>query len=168
MGWFDGNPASLWPHPPAVAARRYVEFMGGADAVLEKAREAFEEGDDRWVAEVVNHVVYADPDNGEARELQAAALTRLGHGAENAVWRNFFLMGARELVEGPSGTAVEVPIDLVAGLSVEQIFDGMAIRVNGPRASDRRRDRRPGEASGGGEAGDRRRWSEARPPARTA
>ena len=136
MGWFDGNPAHLWAHPPEAAARRYVEFMGGADAVLERARAAFDEGDLRWVAEVVNHVVFAEPENVEARELQAAALRQLAYGAENATWRNFFLMGARELVEGPpSGVAdaQKVPPDLVAGLTIGQIFDGMAIRVDGPR-----------------------------------
>jgi alkyl sulfatase BDS1-like metallo-beta-lactamase superfamily hydrolase len=135
MGWFDGNPASLWPHPPAAAARRYVEFMGGSDAVLAKARVAFEEGDLRWVAEVVNHVVFAEPDNAAARELQAEALTQLAYGAENATWRNFFLTGARELREGPGGGAIaRPPLDLVAGLTASQIFSAMAIRLDGPRA----------------------------------
>ena len=97
MGWFDGNPANLWRHPPEPAARRYVEFMGGADAVLDRAQRSFDEGDYRWVAEVVNHVVFADPTNREARELQARTFEQLGYGAENATWRNFFLMGAQEL-----------------------------------------------------------------------
>ena len=91
MGWFDGNPAHLWEHPPVGRARRYVEFMGGSEAVLERARRSFEKGDYRWVAEVVGHVVFADPDNDEARELQADALEQLGYGCENATWRNFFL-----------------------------------------------------------------------------
>ena len=78
--------------------------MGGAEAVLAKARASFEEGDYRWVAEVVNHLVFADPENAEARELQADALEQLGYGAENATWRNFFLMGAKELREGVAGT----------------------------------------------------------------
>jgi alkyl sulfatase BDS1-like metallo-beta-lactamase superfamily hydrolase len=137
MGWFDGNPAHLWEHPPVEAAKRYVDFMGGADAVLEKARAAFEAGDLRWVAEVVNHVVFADPGNAAARELQAAALDQLGYGAENAPWRNFFLTGAKELREGVAGTAVSPPpADIVAGLTCEQLFDSMAIRLDGPRAFD--------------------------------
>ena len=74
MGWFDGNPAHLWEHPTVEAAERYVEFMGGAEAVLEKARDSFDAGDFRWVAQVVNHVIFADPDNAAASELQAAAL----------------------------------------------------------------------------------------------
>jgi alkyl sulfatase BDS1-like metallo-beta-lactamase superfamily hydrolase len=137
MGWFDGNPAHLWTHPPEAAAKRYVEYMGGADAVVERARAAFADGDFRWVAEVVNHVVFAQPDHVGARELQAATLRQLGYGAENAVWRNFFLTGAKELEEGPQGAAAgagKPPPDLVAGLTVGQIFDGMAIRIDGPAA----------------------------------
>ena len=139
MGWFDGNPAHLWEHPPVEGARRYVEFMGGAEAVLEKAHESFEAGDYRWVAEVVNHVVFAEPDNEPARQLQADALERLGHGAENATWRNFFLMGAKELREGIAGTPTSpAPPDIVANLSVSQLLDAMAIRLDGPRAWNRR------------------------------
>ncbi len=135
MGWFDGNPAHLWEHPPVEAARRYVEFMGGAEAVLEKARHSFEQGDYRWVAEVVNHVVFAEPENEAARELQAEALEQLGYGAENATWRNFFLMGAKELRGGIGGTpTAAAPPDIVANLSVAQLLDAMAIRLDGPRA----------------------------------
>ena len=135
MGWFDGNPAHLWEHPPVEQAQRYVEFMGGAEAVLEKARDSFAAGDYRWVAEVVNHLVFAEPENEAARELQADALEQLGYGAENATWRNFFLMGAKELREGISGTpTAAAPPDIVANLSVSQLLDAMAIRLNGPRA----------------------------------
>jgi alkyl sulfatase BDS1-like metallo-beta-lactamase superfamily hydrolase len=138
MGWFDGNPAHLWEHPPVERARRYVEFMGGAEAVLEKARRSYEQGDYRWVAEVVNHLVFAEPDNRGARELQAETLERLGHGAENATWRNFYLMGAKELREGISGTPTAgAPPDVVANLSVSQLLDAMAIRLDGPRAWDK-------------------------------
>lgn len=139
MGWFDGNPAHLWQHPPVESARRHVEFMGGAEAVLERARQSFEEGDYRWVAEVVNHVVFAEPGNEEARELQADALEQLGYGSENAVWRNFFLMGALELREGAVGTPTDAAApDILAQLSVDQILDAMAIRLDGPRAWDTR------------------------------
>jgi alkyl sulfatase BDS1-like metallo-beta-lactamase superfamily hydrolase len=137
MGWFDGNPAHLWEHPPVEQARRYVEFMGGAEAVLEKARASFEAGDYRWVAEVVNHLVFAEPENGEARKLQADALEQLGYGAENATWRNFFLMGAKELREGVSGTpTASAPPDVLARLTVSQLLDAMAIRLDGPRAAE--------------------------------
>ena len=135
MGWFDGNPAHLWELPPTEKARRYVDFMGGAEAVLEKARGSFEAGEYRWVAEVVNHVVFAEPENRAARELQADALEQLGYGAENATWRNFFLVGAQELREQSVSTpTVAAPPDIVANLSVAQLLDAMAIRLNGPRA----------------------------------
>jgi alkyl sulfatase BDS1-like metallo-beta-lactamase superfamily hydrolase len=135
MGWFDGNPAHLWEHPPQEGARRYVEFMGGAEAVLEKARASFEAGDYRWVAEVVNHLVFAEPENREARELGADALEQLGYGAENATWRNFFLMGARELRGGIAGTpTATAPPDILRRLTVSQLLGAMAIRLDGPRA----------------------------------
>lgn len=135
MGWFDGNPAHLYPHPPVESARRHVEFMGGAAALLERARESFAAGDYRWVAEVVNHVVFAEPDNEAARELQADALEQLGYGAENATWRNFFLMGARELRGGVTGTPTNAAApDILGQLPVSQILDAMAVRLNGPKA----------------------------------
>ncbi len=139
MGWFDGNPAHLWPHPPEAAAERYVALAGGAQPLLANAREAFAQGDYRWVAEVVNHLVFADPENAEARELQAQALEQLAFGAENGTWRNFFLMGALELRHGVGGTAaVTAPPDVVRNLSSAQLFDVLAIRIDGPRAGDRR------------------------------
>lgn len=137
MGWFDGNPAHLWEHPPVELAKRYVEFMGGAEAVLENARRSFDGGDFRWVATVVNHVVFADPSNADARALQAAALEQLGYGAENGTWRNFYLTGAHELRHGNIGTpAVAASADLLAVLTVDQLLSSLAIRVDGPRAWD--------------------------------
>lgn len=137
LGWFDGNPAHLWQHPPTEAARRYVDFMGGADEVLRRARESFGEGDLRWVVEVVNHVLFADPDNEQARELQADALEQLGYGSENGTWRNFYLMGALELRHGSVGTPTNtVAPDLLAALTLDQLCDALAIRVDGPRSWD--------------------------------
>ncbi|WP_280274236.1 alkyl/aryl-sulfatase [Nocardia wallacei] len=135
MGWFDGNPATLWQHPPIESARRHLEFMGGADAVVRKARESFADGDFRWVAQVLNYVIFADPEHAEARALQADTLEQLGFGAENGTWRNFFLMGAYELRHGSVGTptAADAP-DIAAALNVEQLFDAIALRIDGPRA----------------------------------
>jgi alkyl sulfatase BDS1-like metallo-beta-lactamase superfamily hydrolase len=127
MGWFDGNPAHLWEHPPVEAAKRYVEYMGGADAVLDKARKSLADGDLRWVAEVVNHVIFADPSNTEARELQAQALEQLGYGCENGTWRNFYLTGASELRGTMAGTPTSiVSSDMLAALTVEQLITGQA------------------------------------------
>ncbi|MET8468332.1 alkyl sulfatase dimerization domain-containing protein [Streptomyces sp. NPDC006422] len=139
MGWFDGNPAHLWQHPPVEAGKRYVEFMGGADAVVDKARGSFESGDFRWAAEVLSHVVFADPDHAGARALLADTLEQLGYGAENGTWRNFFLSGATELREGQFGTpTVAAAPDIIANLSPTMLFDALAIQVDGPKAWDER------------------------------
>ena len=138
LGWFDGNPANLHPLPPEPAAVRYVEYMGGAAAVLERAREDFDAGDYRWVAQVVNHVVFAEPGNREARELQADALEQLGFQAESGPWRNFYLTGAHELRRtsapprmGPGGRQAAA---LLRAMTVEMIFDLLGVRLDGPRA----------------------------------
>ena len=137
LGWFDGNPAHLWPHPPEEAARRYVDFMGGADEVLRKAEASLADGDLRWVAEVTSHVVFADPANTAARELLARAFDQLGYGSENATWRNFFLSGALELRGGVVRSADRaVSADLLGALSVEHVFDSLAVRVDGSKAAD--------------------------------
>jgi alkyl sulfatase BDS1-like metallo-beta-lactamase superfamily hydrolase len=139
LGWFDGNPANLHPLPPEEAGRRYVESMGGARAVISGAREAYKRGEYRWVAQVVNHLVFAEPDNREARELQADALEQLGYQAESGPWRNFYLTGAMELRGGvvPSEQARTAGDDVITAMSMEMIFDYMAVRLNGPRAAGR-------------------------------
>ncbi|MER5747184.1 alkyl sulfatase dimerization domain-containing protein [Streptomyces sp. NPDC002225] len=135
MGWFDGNPAHLWQHPPAEAARRYVAYMGGADTVVEKARGSFDAGDFRWTAEVLSHVVFAEPGHTAALELLADTFEQLGYGAENGTWRNFYLCGAAELREGRFGTPTLVASpDIVANLTPPMLFDALAVRVDGPRA----------------------------------
>ena len=137
MGWYDGNPARLWQHPPQEKAKRYVEFMGGADEVVAKARRSFEEGDLRWAAEVLNHVVFADPGHAAAKSLLADVFTQLGYGSENGTWRCEFLAAAMELRTGNFGTpTATVSADIVAHLSPEMLFDALAIQVNGPEAWD--------------------------------
>jgi alkyl sulfatase BDS1-like metallo-beta-lactamase superfamily hydrolase len=137
MGWFDGNPGRLWPHPPEEIGPRYVDAMGGIDRVVELARKAFEEGDFRWAATLLDHAVFTDADHAGARQLYAGTLEQLAYGAENAVWRNFFLSGATELRTGNFGTATQATSPtLLSQLSVEQMFDSFAISINGPRAWD--------------------------------
>ncbi len=137
LGWYDGNPANVNPLPPAAAGRKYVEFMGGASQVLANAKKAFDKGEYRWVAEVVNHVVFADPANEEARRLQADALEQLGYQSESAVFRNFYLVGARELRDGVKRLYPKVPMppDVFHALTLDMIFNSMAIRLNGPKAA---------------------------------
>lgn len=140
LGWFDGNPANLHTLPPEDAAKRYVEFMGGAEAALEKARSAFEAGEYRWVAEVVNHVVFADPENEAARKLQADALEQLGYQSESGPWRNFYLSGATELRNG----VLDLPTpntsspDNVTAMTTQLFWDFLGMRLKGAEAGDRR------------------------------
>ncbi|WP_043443004.1 alkyl/aryl-sulfatase [Arthrobacter sp. L77] len=135
MGWFDANPARLWPHPPAELGARYVEALGGMDRLVDLAQAAFTAGDFRWAATLLDHAVFADQHHPAARALYADTLEQLGYGAENGTWRNFFLSGATELREGNFGTPASTAAPaLIAQLTPEQLFDAIAISVNGPRA----------------------------------
>ncbi|MFL9682939.1 alkyl/aryl-sulfatase [Streptomyces sp. KL110A] len=135
MGWFDGNPAHLWEHPPAEEARRWVETLGGQAAVRARARHYADRGDLRFAVTLLNHAVFDDPRNERSRRQLAELYTRLGRKAENAVWRNFYLTAAQELLHGitPHATASIGP-DMYLALTVGQIVDSMAVRVDGPRA----------------------------------
>jgi alkyl sulfatase BDS1-like metallo-beta-lactamase superfamily hydrolase len=133
LSWYDGNPAHLWMLPPVEAGRRYVALAGGAEALLAHARVAFDAGDYRWVAEVVNHLVFADPTNHDARELQADALEQLGYQSESATFRNAYLTGAQELRNGTLPPRPAHKFGLMAAMNVEQIIDSMAVRL---RAED--------------------------------
>ncbi|GAA1186787.1 alkyl sulfatase BDS1-like metallo-beta-lactamase superfamily hydrolase [Kitasatospora gansuensis] len=137
MGWYDGNPANLWPHPPAEQAARYVELLGGPDATVTRAREFVTKGDLRFAATLLNHAVFADPEHTGAREALAAVYDRLGHGAENGTWRNFYLTAAMELRGTPATVELETANpELAMALTVDQLIDSLAVRVNGPRAWD--------------------------------
>jgi alkyl sulfatase BDS1-like metallo-beta-lactamase superfamily hydrolase len=140
LGWFNANPATLNELPPAPAAAKYVEYMGGADAVLAKARKDYAKGEYRWVAQVVNQVVLADPKNQEARNLQADALEQLGYQAENGTWRNFYLQGANELRNGVKKLPVAVTAspDTVRAMSLDMFFDYLGVRLNGPKANGKK------------------------------
>jgi alkyl sulfatase BDS1-like metallo-beta-lactamase superfamily hydrolase len=141
LGWFDGNPAHLDPLPPAGAARKYLEYMGGPHAVTARARQDFRNGEYRWVAELMNHVVFAYPEFAEGRHLQADALEQLGYQAESAAWRNFYLTGAQELRRG---TPPEPPRERGAGadtlraMSTPLLFDYWGVLLNADRASGNR------------------------------
>ena len=135
MGWFDGNPGRLWQHPPEALAPRYVAAIGGIDRVVEVAQEAFDAGDFRWAATLLDHAVFTDDSNVAARDLYADTLEQMGYGAECATWRNFFLSGATELRDGNFGTPVSTTsLTMLSQLTPEQMFDILAISVNGPSA----------------------------------
>jgi alkyl sulfatase BDS1-like metallo-beta-lactamase superfamily hydrolase len=137
LGWFDGNPAHLWEHNPEERAKRYVALIGGTDATVAAAQTAFDAGDFRWAAELLNHAVFAEPTHNAARTLLADTYEQLGYGAENGTWRNFFLSGTKELRDGNFGTptATASP-DVLAQLTPTMLFDALAIQVNGPQAWD--------------------------------
>ena len=135
MGWFDGNPARLWPHEPTALAKRYVAAIGGMDRVVEIAQQAFDAGDYRWAATLLDHAIFTDEAHSGARTLYANTLEQLAYGAENATWRNFFLSGATELREGNFGTPGSAGSPaLIAQLTPEQILDSLSISINGPKA----------------------------------
>jgi alkyl sulfatase BDS1-like metallo-beta-lactamase superfamily hydrolase len=135
MGWFDGNPAHLWQHPPEAAATRYVQAIGGLNATIAQARAFADGGDLRFAAELASHAVFADPSSEPARTLLAGVLTRLGHGSECATWRNNYLTGAREL-GGPIADSAVSAAGMAAALTITQLFDSLAIRIDGKRAWD--------------------------------
>ncbi len=140
LGWYDGNPANLHRLPPVEAAERYVEFMGGASQILSRAREYFEKGEYRWVAEVVNLVVFSDPTNQEARDLEADAMEQLAYQTESATWRNAYLTAAQELRLGTPSLPISADSaspDSIAALTLEMVFNYLGMRLNGPDAGAR-------------------------------
>lgn len=137
LGPYDGNPAHLNGLPPDAAAVRYVEYMGGADAIIQRARKDYEAGHFRWVVEVLDHVVFAEPGNQAARSLAADAMEQLGYQAESATWRNAYLLGARELRSKSSAGAprgVSISPDVVSVMPLGSFLEYLAIRVDGLKA----------------------------------
>ena len=136
IGFYDGPPSSLDPHTPVEVGKRYVDFMGGIEDLLEKAKKAFKEGDYKWVAEVLRHAVFANPENEAVRLLQADAFEQLAYQAESGPWRDIYLTGAQELRNG----SINVPVlqrpklEVAKGMTLGQIFDFLAVKVNGNAA----------------------------------
>ena len=100
LSWYDGNPANLWKLPPTRPARATSSSPVAPTRCWPRPEAAFDAGDYRWVVELVNHLVFADPTNTAARELQADAFEQLGYQSESATFRNAYLMGAQELRNG--------------------------------------------------------------------
>ncbi|MBB6520473.1 alkyl/aryl-sulfatase [Pseudoteredinibacter isoporae] len=135
FGWYDANPANLNPLPPEAASVKYIEAMGGEDAVLQKGQAALDQGEYRWAAELLNHLVFAG--GGEkAKELLAQAYTQLGYQAESGPWRDVYLSAAVELKNGPGKDLISLAAakDLLKHAPVEKFFDAMAAQLNGPDA----------------------------------
>lgn len=137
LGYYDSNPATLNPLAPEDSAKKYVEFMGGADHLLQMARASFDKGEYRWVVEVVNKLVFADPSNQAARNLQADALEQLGYQAENAGWRNSYLVAAQELRNGVPRNLPSLRVsnpDALAAMDTGLLFDYLGVRMNAQKA----------------------------------
>ncbi len=131
LGWYDGNPSNLNPWPPEQAAERYVKAMGGKSKALRTARQAYKDGDYRWAAEVASHLVFEDASNKDAREVLAQAFEQMGYQAEGSLWRNMYLTGAAEARSAPEAANVStLSPDVVSAITVEQVFDILAIRVD--------------------------------------
>jgi len=132
LGYYDSNPANLNKLSPAESSVKYVNLMGGADNVLIQAKKAFDKGEYRWVAELLNHVIFAQPNNKQAKQLQADTLEQLGYQAENAGWRNSYLAAAFELRNGVPTTAkaTKAGLDMIKAMSTELIFDFLGVRLN--------------------------------------
>nr|WP_245214144.1 alkyl sulfatase dimerization domain-containing protein [Pseudomonas aeruginosa] len=138
LGWFDANPANLDPLPPVAAAAKYVALAGGSEPLLAAAEHAYAEGDYRWAAELGKHLLYVNPDNQAARDLQARSFEQLGYQAESAPWRNFYLSGAYELRHGlpEEGFTPVMMLDMLKHTAPERFLDVMATKLDGTAAAD--------------------------------
>jgi len=140
LGWYDANPANLDPLPPVESGRKYVEYMGGAEAILDRAAKDFAKGEFRFVAQALSHLVFAEPDNQRARAMLADTFEQLGYVAESATWRNAYLFGAQELRQGMPKAPVRPPMprETLAALRTGQLWDVLGVRLNGPKAEGKR------------------------------
>ncbi len=137
FGWYDANPANLNPLPPVEEARKLVAFMGGADAVVQKAQGSYDAGDYRFAATVLDKVMFADPEHEAARQLLANTYDQLGYQAESGPWRDVYLSAAYELRHGVAGSAIDLraAANLLREMPVHRFFDSMAARIDGPVAA---------------------------------
>lgn len=139
MGWYDANPVNLNPLAPSDSAKKYVEYLGDTDEVLRKAKEDFDNGEYQWVAEITNVLVFADPENEQARYLCADALEQLAYRAESGTWRNAYLSGAKELREGTTSDPdkkANASSDLQRAMTPDMMFDQMGILLDANAAQD--------------------------------
>lgn len=137
FGWFDGNPANLHSLAPTAAAKKYVEYMGGAEAILPKVKNDIEKGEFRWAAMVLNHLIFSDPGNQEARKLLANVYTQMAYTAESGPWRNFYLTGAQELQQGISRKYAKGDVNrenIISKVSLGNLYDYLAVRLDRSKA----------------------------------
>lgn len=139
MGWYDANPVNLNPLTPSESAKKWVEYLGDTDRVLEMAKADYDKGEYQWVAEITNVIVYAEPDNTAARLLCADALEQLGYQAESGTWRNAYLTAAYELrgLREPDGEITIQSGVMLANISADNIFDYIGIALDKEAMADK-------------------------------
>ena len=137
LGAYDGNPANLNPLPPQESAKRYLELIGGSDKAVSAAQSAFDKGEYRWAAELLNQAVFGDPKNAAAKELLAKTYDQMGYMAEAATWRNSYLTAAQELRNGPptKGVSKATLMQMLLQTPMERFLEAMAAGLNGPDAA---------------------------------
>ncbi len=136
IGNYDGNPANLNPLPPQESAKHYLELIGGADKAVAAAQTAYDKGDYRWAAELLNHAVFGDPSSKAAKELLAKTYEQMGYMSEASTWRNAYLTGAQELRNGPptKGPSKASLMGMLLQTPMERFLEAMAAGLNGPDA----------------------------------
>ena len=136
LGYWDANPATLIPLSPRDSAPLYVEMMGGAEPIIKKGQELYNEGKYRHAMEILNKLVFAEPENQVAKDLLADVYEQIGYQKESPSVRNSFLAGAYELRNGiPSGASPKTSgPDMISAMSTELWLDFLAIRLDSKKA----------------------------------
>jgi alkyl sulfatase BDS1-like metallo-beta-lactamase superfamily hydrolase len=131
MGWYDGNPANLWPLPPEAESRRWIAALGGAEPALAQAQAAVEGEDWRWAATLLNRIIFAREGGEEAKALLASVYEQLAFRTEAGTWRNIYLTGAQELRDGVRQGGLSVANQaIVAATPTAMLLDFVAVRLN--------------------------------------
>ncbi|WP_088042605.1 alkyl/aryl-sulfatase [Bacillus sp. EAC] len=139
LGYYSAHPSDLDPLPQVESGHKYVEYMGGADNILRQAKADFENGEYRWVAQVLKNVVMADPENSEAKNLLADTFEQLGYQAESANWRNIYLVGASELRNGVNKNISPLDVSgVIKNMPINEFLKLVAVKLNGPKAEGKK------------------------------
>ncbi|MEY8099709.1 alkyl/aryl-sulfatase [Falsihalocynthiibacter sp. S25ZX9] len=138
LGYWDANPTTLIPLSPKDSAPLYVEMMGGAAPILAKGQELVDGGMYLEATEILNKLVYAEPQNQDAKDMLADAFEQIGYQKESPSVRNSFLAAAYELRNGvPEGASIETTgPDTIKAMPTSMWLDFLAIRLNSEKAAD--------------------------------
>lgn len=139
LGYWDANPATLMPLSPKDSAPLYVEMMGGAEKILAKGKELHEAGKYLLAVEILNKLVFAEPDNQEAKDLLADVYEQIGYQKESPSVRNSFLAAAYELRHGmPAGASPKTTgPDTIRGMSTELWLNFLGISMDSRKVADK-------------------------------